>query len=101
MIKSENTTVNAILSLLPGFLALFVIGRIVDIGNVKEFDLFFYGLILTLVCYVLAFPFVFVGAKIFLKNCRLGSKQPSFYERHGSVVDSCWDWDWDWDWDSK
>jgi hypothetical protein len=58
MIKSENTTVNVILSLLPGFLALFIIGRIVDIGNTKEFDLIFYGLILTLVCWALAWPFL-------------------------------------------
>jgi hypothetical protein len=78
MIQSENTTVNVILSLLPGFLALFIIGRIADIGNIKEFDSIFFGLILTLVCWALAWPFLLGWAKVTKKTVVWNPANPSF-----------------------
>ena len=85
MVKSENTNLNLILSLLPGFLALFIIGMIVNIKETKEIDLIFFGLILTLVCRALAWPFVWVWAKITGKTVLWDQTSPGFLSRMAAL----------------
>jgi len=64
MIKSDNTTLNLIKVLIPGFIALFIISLVVDIGGLKEFDVVFYGFMLTVVCWALAYPTIWVFARL-------------------------------------
>lgn len=60
MFKSDNATVNLIKLLAPGFLALFVMSVIVDVGDTKEFNLIFYAFALTIVCWALAYPILWL-----------------------------------------
>src|SRR3954464_10613208 len=78
MIKSENTTLSAILSLLPGLLALSVIGLIVDISDINEFRLILYGLVLTLVCWAVAWPLVWIWTKITKRTVVWDQTRPAF-----------------------
>jgi hypothetical protein len=64
MVKSDNATVNLIKLLAPGFLALFIIGVIVDIGSTREFDLIFFGFALTLICWGLAYPLLWAFVRV-------------------------------------
>ena len=60
MFKSDNATVNLIKLLAPGFLALFVMSVIVDVGDTKEFNLIFYAFALTILCWALAYPILWL-----------------------------------------
>jgi hypothetical protein len=64
MIKSDNATLNLVILLIPGFIALFVISLIVDIGGLKEFDIVFYGFMLTTVCWALSYPILWIFTKL-------------------------------------
>jgi bacteriorhodopsin len=63
MFKSDNTTFNVIKLLAPGFLALFVISSIVDIGETREINLLFFAFVLTILCWILAYPTVWLFAR--------------------------------------
>lgn len=57
------------ISFLPGFVALFVFGQIVDSSNIKEFEFIFYLVLLTIITSSVSWPFIslinrFFGAGI-------------------------------------
>lgn len=65
--------------LLPGFLSIAIIGQIVDLGQLTEFQITFYSLVLILVNVVIASPIYGVLSLIFLRKKSDSVKTKSFY----------------------
>lgn len=60
-----NAAVKWAMAFLPGFVALFVFGQIVDSGDIKEFEFVFYLVLLTMITWAVAWPILFFVNRCF------------------------------------